>query len=59
MRPPDSPPTKTPIMVAIPCEAPMENVNGSVKTTAMAMVKPGMAPDRRPATAPSAISARV
>ena len=37
----------------------MPKVNGRVSTTAMAMVKPGMAPAIRPADAPTDISSRV
>ncbi len=59
IKPPDRPPTNTPIMVAMPWDAVIEKVKGKVKTTAMAMVKPGMAPASNPAMAPTLIRASV
>ena len=53
IRPPDSPPTKTASMVASPCTGGMPKVKGSVSTTAMVMVKPGMAPAIKPAVTPT------
>ncbi len=52
IRPPDRPPTSTPIIVASPCVALMPNVKGSVSTTAIVIVKPGIAPVIRPAATP-------
>jgi hypothetical protein len=37
----------------------MPKVKGSVSTTAMVMVKPGMAPATRPASTPTDISSRL
>ena len=59
IRPPDSPPTKTATMVERPRIASMPKVNGNVSTTAMVMVKPGMAPAISPAATPIVISAKV
>ena len=59
INPPDSPPTMTLTMVATPCSGGMEKVNGKVRTTAMAMVKPGMAPAINPPATPTAMSSMV
>ena len=59
IRPPDRPPTSTLTMVASPWGAGMPKVNGSVRTTAMAMVKPGMAPAIRPPATPTNIRMKV
>ena len=59
IRPPDSPPTRTEIIVARPCAGGIEKVKGSVSTTAMAMVKPGMDPAIRPAPTPITMNSRV
>ena len=53
IKPPDSPPTSTLIMVARPCAGGMLKVKGRVSTTAMAMVKPGMEPASSPGPTPS------
>jgi hypothetical protein len=57
--PPESPPTNTPIMVARPCTGSIPKVKGSVSTTAMVIVKPGIAPAISPAKTPTVITASV
>ena len=59
IRPPDSPPTSTLTMVASPWAGGMANVKGSVRTTAIAIVKPGIAPAIRPPATPSIIRSSV
>ena len=59
IRPPDSPPTNTPIMVARPSTGLRPKVNGRVSTTAIVMVKPGIAPAIKPAVTPTSMKARV
>ncbi len=59
IRPPDRPPTSTLTIVARPCSGGMEKVNGRVRTTAMAMVNPGMAPAISPPATPTAMRRRV
>ena len=59
MSPPERPPTRTLTMVASPCGAGMPKVNGKVSTTAIAMVKPGMAPAIKPPATPRSMRARV
>ena len=59
IRPPDSPPTNTEIIVAKPCAGGMEKVKGNVNTTAIAMVKPGMEPAISPAPTPITMNSRV
>ena len=56
IRPPDRPPTRTLTMVASPKCADIPKVNVKVSTTAMAMVKPGIAPAINPAATPTAIN---
>ena len=55
IRPPERPPTRTEIMVASPCAGGIEKVNGSVKTIAIAIVKPGIEPAISPAPTPMTI----
>ena len=55
IRPPERPPTKTEIIVASPCAGGIEKVKGSVKTIAIAMVKPGIEPAINPAPTPMTI----
>ena len=57
--PPESPPTRTDIMVARPCAGGIEKVKGRVRTTAMAMVKPGIDPAMRPAPTPMTMKTSV
>ncbi len=59
MRPPERPPTRTLTMVAKPWGAGMPKVKGRVRTTAMAMVKPGMAPATSPPATPTIIRIKV
>ena len=59
IKPPDSPPTKTEIIVARPCAGGIEKVKGSVNTTAIAIVKPGMDPAINPAPTPITMKSRV
>ncbi len=57
--PPESPPTSTLTIVASPWDAGMPKVKGNVRTTAIAIVNPGMAPAINPPATPIIISMMV
>ena len=59
INPPDNPPTSTLTIVAKPCDAGIPNVNGRVRTTAIAMVNPGIAPAIKPPATPIIIRTSV
>ncbi len=56
INPPESPPTRTETIVARPCSGGIEKVNGSVSTTAIAIVNPGIDPASKPAATPIIIN---
>ena len=58
-KPPESPPTKTPIMVATPWIGLSPKVKGSTRITPIAIVKPGIDPAISPLKVPKAISPKV
>jgi len=57
--PPVKPPTYTPSIVDRPSIGLMPNVKGSVSTTAIVIVKPGIEPATRPQSTPIAMSMSV
>src|ERR1700704_5475756 len=58
IRPPDSPPTYTPIIAARPCSGSRPKVNGSTMITVMVLVMPGSPPPMTPTSVPSASGIR-
>ena len=59
INPPENPPTNTPNIVARPCIGDIPKVKERVKTTPIAIVKPGIAPAKIPASVPINIKPRV
>ena len=59
INPPENPPTNTPSMVANPWTAVIPKVNGRVNITPIAIVNPGIAPAKIPASVPTNINPSV